>query len=530
MVKMKKGYQIIVLHAHLPYVRHKGYSPAFIEENWLNEAINETYIPLLKTFRTLKRENVPFKITMSFTPTLISMLKDKYLQDKYLSFVEKLIELANKEVKRTTFDPHLNYLSNFYLETFEENRNIFLSLDKDIISGFQEFHKDGSLEVITCAATHGFLPLLESEPSTIRAQLSLGRRIHRNTWGVEPRGIWLPECGYYKGLEKFLSYEGFRYFIVDSHGVKNANPRPKFGVHAPVEIGSGIFAFPRDPQSSAQVWSAKEGYPGDYRYREYYRDIGFDLDYDYVKDYIHPDGIRHNTGIKYHCITGKTDYKEYYHPDWAIEAAGNHAEDFMRSRIVQSQKFFEEDGQPAVIVSPYDAELFGHWWYEGPKFLEFLFKKIHFDQSEITTIHPMQILGVLPRIQSVEMDMCSWGEGGYADVWLNPSNEWIYPHIMECSISMNEMTHLHFKTNDEVKKRILNQMAREVLLLQSSDWPFIIKTGTTVSYAQKRIKVHTNLFLELKKMLETNEINLNRLAQIEAEHPIFPEISYEIFA
>lgn len=527
---MKKGYQIIVLHAHLPYVRHEGYNPPFIEENWLNEAINETYLPLLKVFRTLRDEGVHFKITMSFTPTLVSMLRDEYLQKKYLNFIEKLIELANKEVKRTTYDPHLNYLSKRYLETFEENRNLFLFLDKDIISGFQEFHRNGSLEVITSAATHGFLPLLESEPSTIRAQISLGRRIHRNTWGVEPRGIWLPECGYYKGLEKYLSAEGFRYFIVDSHGVNHAHPRPKFGVYAPVEIGSGVFAFPRDPRSSGQVWSAQEGYPGDFRYREYYRDIGFDLDYEYVKDYIHPDGVRHNTGIKYHRITGKTDYKEYYQPDWAMEAAGNHAEDFMRSRIEQSRQFFEEEGQPAVIVSPYDAELFGHWWYEGPKFLEFLFKKIHFDQDEITTIHPMQILGVLPRIQSVEMQMSSWGEGGYADVWCNPTNEWIYPHVMECSISMNEMAHLHFKTTDPLKVRVLNQMARELLLLQSSDWPFIMKTGTMVNYAQKRVKVHTNLFLELKRMLTTGEINEERLKQIEAEHPIFPDIHYEVFA
>ncbi|MCB1180101.1 MAG: DUF1957 domain-containing protein [Leptospiraceae bacterium] len=524
------GYQIIMLHAHLPYVRHKGYDPHFLEEIWLNEAINETYIPLIHSFRNLKREGVKFKITMSFTPTLVSMLKDKYLQDNYLSYINRQIELANKEVKRTTYDLHLNYLSKYYLDKFEYHKKLFLELDKDIINGFKEFQQDGSLEVITCAATHGFLPILESEPSSIRAQISIGRRLHRQTWGVEPRGIWLPECGYYKGVEKFLSDEGIRYFFVDSHGVKNAVPRPKFGLYAPVEIGSGVFAFPRDPESSSQVWSAKEGYPGDYRYREYYRDIGYDLDYDYIKDYVHPTGIRLNTGIKYHRITGLSNHKDYYHPDWAMEAAGNHAENFLRSRITQAHRIYKEEKQPPIIISPYDAELFGHWWYEGPTFLEYLFKKIHFDQNEITTIHPLQVLGVLPRIQSVEMDMSSWGEDGYADVWLNPSNEWIYKHVMECTVSMHEETHKYIKSADEVNKRILNQMARELLLLQSSDWPFIMKTGTMTEYAAKRIRVHTNLYLELRDMLNSENKNLERLAAIEAEHPIFEDISYDIFA
>ena len=155
-----KGYQVIVLHAHLPYVRHKGYNPAFLEENWLNEAISETYLPLLKVFRNLKKENIHFKITMSFTPTLVSMLKDIYLQEKFLKYLDQLIELSNKEVKRTINDPHLNYLSTFYLHRFLDLKTIFLELEKDIISGFKEFVKDGSLEVITCNATHGFLPLL----------------------------------------------------------------------------------------------------------------------------------------------------------------------------------------------------------------------------------------------------------------------------------------------------------------------------------------------------------------------------------
>lgn len=522
----KKGYLIVVLHSHLPYVRHPGYQP-FLEENWLNEAILETYIPLIKSFRTLKREGVDFKITMSFTPPLISMLEDDYLQKNFLKKIDDLIILANKEVKRTESDPHLNYLSKFYLANFEETKKIFRELDKNIINGFREFHQDGYLEAITSPATHGFLPLMESEPSSVKAQIRLGRKMYKKTWGHDPRGIWLSECGYYPGLEKFLADEGFRYFFADTHGVENAVPRPKFGVYAPVEIGNGVFAFARDEESSSQVWSALEGYPGDFRYREYYRDIGYDLDYDYIKEHLQVHSVRSNTGIKYHRITGKSNYKDYYHPDWAIEAAGSHAEDFLKRRIEQCRKLSEKNEQPAIIVSPYDAELFGHWWYEGPKFLEFLFKKIHFDQNEISTIHPMNVIAMLHRVQSVKMDYSSWGEDGYSDVWLNQKNDWIYRHLLNASIQMNELAHKFKGTDSGLFRRALNQMARELLLAQSSDWAFIMKTGTMVDYAVKRTKIHVNLFNELAKMAREESIDQERLKEIEEEHPIFPDIRFE---
>ena len=525
----KIGYQLILLHAHLPYVRHEGYTPKFLEENWLNEAILETYLPLIRTFKKLKEENVHFKITMTITPTLVSMWKDKYLQKNFLDYIDKLIELSNKETKRTTFDPHLNYLSKFYLEHFETKKNLFLSLKGDILEGFKEFVQSGNLELITCTATHCFLPLYESEPSTIRAQIRIGRKTFKENVGIEPRGIWLAECGYYPGVERFLADEGIRYFFVDHHAIANAVPKPKYNVFAPVEIGSGVFAFARDKESSSQVWSSIHGYPGDFRYREYYRDIGYDLEYDYIKDYIHPSGIRINTGIKYHRITGKSNYKEYYHPDWAKEACGNHAEDFLRSRIAQSERIFSENGQPAVIVSPYDAELFGHWWYEGPTFLEYLFKKIHFDQNKITTAHPMQIVGELGKIQSVKMDFSSWGENGYSDVWINRGNDWIYRHCMECTIMMEAVANTYKYTEDTLKRRIINQMARELLLLQSSDWPFIMKMGTMIDYANKRIKIHTNLFYLLNDMLAEENPDLEKLQEIENEHPIFPNIKFEDF-
>ncbi|GBF49640.1 glycosyl hydrolase family protein [Leptospira ryugenii] len=524
-----KGYLVFLLHAHLPFVRHENAQIPFIEENWLNEAILETYIPLLRVFRNLKKENVPFKITMSFTPTLSTMLVDPYLQNRFRTYIKNLIALSKSETKRTSGDPHLNYLSKYYKEHFEDTEAIFEELGGDLTKGFLPFFESGSLELITSPATHGFLPLYESEPSIIRSQLRNGRRTFRRIWGRDPKGIWLSECGYAPGLEEALDREGFRYFFVDSHGITHAEPRPKYGVYAPVEVGNGIFAFGRDPESSKQVWSSIDGYPGDFRYREYYRDIGHDLEYEYIQKYLHANGIRINTGIKYFRITGKTPAKDHYHPDWAMEACGQHADDFLRNRIRQAEWLYSQNGQAASILSPYDAELFGHWWYEGPQFIEFLFKKIHFDQCTIRLAHPLEVVRLLPRVQSVHMKMSSWGENGYGDVWLNGTNDWIYEHIFSLSITMQEYAHAYKHEMDEWKLRVLQQMGRELLLLQSSDWAFIMKTQTMVDYAIRRTNVHCNLFLFLKDMLDRGQIDREKLQQIERENPIFPDLLLQDF-
>ncbi|MDZ4725734.1 MAG: 1,4-alpha-glucan branching protein domain-containing protein [Leptospira sp.] len=529
-MKDTRGYLVFMLHAHLPFVRHPGYDKPFIEENWLNEAILETYIPLIRVFKNLKAENVPFKITMSFTPSLSSMLVDNYLQEKFRTYINNLILLAKQETKRTDFDPHLNYLSHKYLAHFESTKDIFEETGGDLTKQLIPFLESGNLEIITSPATHGFLPFYESEPSIVRSQLRNGRRTFRRIWGRDPKGIWLSESGFFPGLEDALDAEGFRYFFVDTHGVTHSEPRPKFGVYAPVEVGHGIFAFGRDPESSRQVWSSIDGYPGDFRYREYYRDIGHDLEYDYIKEFLNSNGIRINTGMKYHRITGRSSYKEYYQPDWAMEACGQHADDFLKNRIRQAEWLYAQNKQAGVIVSPYDAELYGHWWYEGPQFIEFLFKKIHYDQTTIQLAHPLEVIRLLPRIQSVKMKMSSWGEDGYGDVWLNATNDWIYEHIFTLSIEMQELAHKYKDEKDPLIQRVLKQMGRELLLLQSSDWAFIMKTGTMVDYAVRRTNVHTNVFMHLKEMLVNGKISEEELLAIETENNIFPDIQLADFA
>ncbi len=525
---MEKGYLSLVLHAHLPYVRHPEHE-RFLEEEWFYEAITETYIPLVKVFRALVRDGVDFRLTMSLTPTLLSMMTDPFLQNRYLKHLDRLIELAKREIDRNSGDPTFRPLSEMYCSLFSEAREIFNSYDRDLTRAFRQFQDLGKLEIITCGATHGFLPLMQVCPQAVRAQIRVAADTHERILGRRPRGIWLPECGYYPGLDEFLKEEGIRFFIIDTHGILFGSPRPKYGVFAPVYCKSGVAAFGRDIESSKSVWSAEEGYPGDSVYREFYRDIGFDLDYDYVRPYLNGDGTRINTGIKYYRITGSTTNKEPYSPEAARRKAADHAGNFMFNREKQIEYLEGLMGRPPLVVSPYDAELYGHWWFEGPMWLEFLFRKIHHDQGTFKTITPLEYLERFPKNQVVTPSQSSWGYNGYAEVWLNGSNDWIYRHLQKASERMVEAAHRRPHASG-TEARTLNQMARELLLAQSSDWAFIMKTGTHTQYAVKRTKDHLERFTRLWEQIGKNSVDTSYLESIESVDNLFPGVDYRVYA
>jgi 1,4-alpha-glucan branching enzyme len=360
---MPKGYLILVLHAHLPYVRHPEYD-RFLEERWFFEAVTETYIPLIKFFDRLAAEGKPFKMTLSVSPPLANMMEDRLLRERYVRHLDLSVALAEKECQRTRDWPELNFLAEMYRRLFLEAKHTFVErCGTRLVKAFKDYSDRGNLELITCAGTHGFLPLLASEPGTVRAQVLTAVREHERIFGETPQGMWVPECGFYPGLDEVLAEAGIRYFFVDSHGIERAEPRPLFGVNAPLFCPTGVAAFGRHPMTSRLVWSTNVGYPADYNYREYYRDIGFDLDQQYLEPFQYAKGVRTHTGIKYHRITGKDQNKHLYNPDWAREAAEKHARDFTHRCRQQAHRAASRMPFPSAIVSPYDAELFGHWWF-----------------------------------------------------------------------------------------------------------------------------------------------------------------------
>jgi 1,4-alpha-glucan branching enzyme len=526
--KSETGYLSLILHAHLPYVRHPEHAFA-LEEHWLNEAITETYVPLLLMLEKLVEDRVDFSLTFSMTPTLVSMLRDPLLQSRYLKRLDTLIELAKEEMKRTERASAFHGLASMYHSRFLRIRDTFANhYQKDLVEGFKKLMDLGKIEIVASAATHGYLPLLSVVPSSVKAQISIGIRHYEEMFGRKPRGFWLPECGYYPGVEEVLKDFGIQFIVLETHGITHADPRPKYSVYAPICCPCGVAVLGRDPESSRQVWSSLEGYPGDYDYREFYRDVAYDLDLDYIGPYIHPDGIRLDTGIKYYRITGKGDHKEIYIPLWAEGKAETHAGNFIFNREKQIEYLASMMDRKPFIVAPYDAELFGHWWYEGPVWLNHLIRKVQNEQKTFRLVTISEYLEEYPVNQVCSPCMSSWGHGGYSEVWLNDSNQWIYPRLHSASSTMEMMARRN--PANVLEGRALKQATRELLLAQASDWPFMISNGSTAPYAQARLEAHLHRFEKLSKEIQNGTIDQDDLARIEGQDNIFETIDYRSFA
>ena len=510
-MKNVKGYVNFVLHAHLPYIHHPE-CDTYLEEEWLFEAISETYIPLLLNFKKLEEEKVDFRITMTMTPPLLN------------------IELCEKEVKRTTYDSRLNRLSHYYLDRYTNDLHVFKDIYKcNIITGFKHFQDIGVLEIITCGATHGYFPILYVNEKTVRAQIAVGVQTYERFFGKKPRGIWLPECGYVPEADKYLKEFGIEYVITETHGLLYADPTPIYGTYTPIVSHGGVVAFARDLESSRQVWSSIIGYPGDYNYREFYRDIGYEADYDYIKPYIACNGVRVNTGIKYYRITGKTEAKDYYDVQWAMDSAERQAGHFLNCRNEQMEELSSYMHVPPIITCPYDAELYGHWWYEGPYWLYILFKKIYYDECNFKLITPSEYIDKYPEMEVSTPCRSSWGANGYSEVWLNETNDYAHRHLHKAGDRMCELAYMFPNEGDTLRRQALNQCARELLLAQSSDWLFIITNGTMVEYAHKAIKDHIGRFTKLYYQIKKDNIDAKYLLDVFDKDDIFPDIDYMIY-
>jgi 1,4-alpha-glucan branching enzyme len=527
---MPRGYQCIVLHAHLPYIRHPEYE-SFLEENWLFEAITETYVPLILALERLRDAEVRDCLTLSLSPTLIAMLRDPFLQARYLAHLDRLQRLAARELRRTKGDPAFAPLARLYRDRLEETVAVFETRHRrDLVDAFARLQADGVVELITTAATHGYLPLLKTETSAVRAQLLVGARAFRSMVGVPARGIWLPECGYYPGLEGVLEEAGYNYFFVDAHGILNATPRPYYGLSAPLVCPNGVAAFGRDPESSRRVWSREEGYPGDFQYRDFYRDIGFDLDFDYIRPFILDGRTRIHTGFKYYRITGPGEHKLPYEPEEARRRVAAHAEDFVgRSRRgVAAQG--ERSGPAPLIVSPYDAELLGHWWFEGPQWIEAVIRRVAASPDVVALTTPSAYLARHSSLQSATPSASSWGEGGYNAFWLSPGNDWIYPHLHDAARRMTVLARQHGDAAPgSLPQRALQQAGRSLLLAQASDWAFIMKSDTAKAYALRRTRDHLARFNYLERCVLGGVVDERRLQALEVMDQLFPDLDPAVF-
>ena len=517
----------LILHAHLPYVRHLEY-PKFLEENWLFESINESYLPILRSLKKLDEVDVPFRLSLCFSPTLVTMLMDGPLQERFVEYMNLRLELGQKEVERTLKeDEDCHEMAVHYLRETERNLEVYESYGRNILQGFKALAEKGKVELVATAATHAYLPLYKDFETAIRAQVEMGIKTHKRVFGFNPRGFWLPECGYYPGLDEVIYDAGIEWCQLPSHSIVTSPDKSIYGGYRPVELPSGLNGFPRDWNITNLILSSKSGYPCDSDYREFYRDIGYYLPMDYIRPYIHEPAVRVFTGFKYHAITSKSEEKSIYNRKKALEKVSLHVDNFLyhirRKGIMLSNCGIKDP----VYNLTFDAELFGHRWYEGVEFLaEFLEKAALDDNYQLTT--PNEVLSEHGDYEKLRINESSWSPSGGADIWLDGSNAWIYKHNLKAIERMQELTH-RFPDQGSLKGRFLNQASREVLLAMASDWPCIMHDNTSVSYATKRLKNHLGSFNVVYSSMCKNTVNTEWLINAERRNAIFPDIDYNLF-
>ena len=584
------GYLTFTLHAHLPYVVNHGTWPHGIE--WLHEAAAETYLPLLRVLDRLHRDGIALRCNLNLSPVLLEQLAHPVFRAEFPHYVERKIVAAREDEAYfvSTNEQHYADSARFWHNFFSDALHDFEALGRDIVAGFRRFHQLGLIEIITCGATHGYLPLLGTDES-VRAQVRTAVQTHQRHIGQLPRGIWVPECGYRPdgfwnypvpnadgspaapgfhriGVEQALSESGLDYFFVDTHLVEHSAPvaspyqlmREKLRPHEPAPAAayqhatatldpdpslyqpysvdgpylngaaSPIAVFPRDPRTGVQVWSGDSGYPGDPNYLDFHKK-------------------RWPGGHRYWRVTGNgvdMNDKQPYSPLAAADRIREHASHFVHlvwqtlqhdAATQQHDTTAQQPSAPPVLCAPFDAELFGHWWFEGPLWLEQVARILHDYPTGLQLTTASDYLRHHPPAGFIAMPEGSWGAEGTNHVWMNPDTSWTYTHIYTAELYVREVCSEGAWSETPLAKRIVQQMCRELLLLESSDWQFLITTGAARDYAELRFQSHNEQFLDLKGMWQAfeldgalNEHQMNRLAAIEERDSIFPDIDPEQWA
>ena len=544
---------VFALHSHLPYVLNHGRWPH--GSDWICEAAVDTYLPLLETFRRLGGEDTPAPVTIGFTPVLANQLASPvFAREMEAFFDQRLAACAEAPASLAkTGESHLLPLVDYWRGQLLRLRRLFHDVDGDVVGAFRALEAAGRLEIIGSAATHGFLPLLARDES-IRFQLAVGTAEHRRLFGRAPTGCWLPECAYRprgpwapwptaprsgmrRGIEEHLADAGFRFFFVDAHLASAGRPLGLSGdpaaldpeVHQPLghagaepaqrspyqayrvahTRGAGdVSAYVRDPRASMQVWSRLEGYPGDGVYLEFHK-------------------MRWPGGLKLWRVSGPgvdLGAKEPYDAALARDRARGHADHF--AGLLGGIAGGEAALRDGVIVAPFDTELFGHWWFEGPDFLGDVYRALR-GRPEVRPATGSQHLARHPSRTAIRMPAGSWGANGDFSMWLSDQTAWTWERLWPLEERFWDVAPAALASDDT--RFILAQAARELLLAQSSDWQFIISTGAAAYYGERRFREHCSDTEELVATLVDGspaalDRGHRRAAELAERDALFPNV------
>ncbi len=526
---------VLALHGHLPYVLHRERWPH--GGVWLYEAAVDSYLPLLEAMRHLESENVAAPLTIGITPVLANQLADPAFPAELEKYFDERLEGCRTARASLGHDRELLHVVEFWHTRFTRLREAFRSWNGDLIGAFREFERRGRIELMSSAATHGFLPLLARDES-VRLQLEAGRTEHYRLFGRTPDGCWLPECAYRPagpwdvpgapdqerrpGMDDFLRAAQYRYCFLDPHVLGAGSPLDDYGLqatgtidhssnesspHRVYRLPSGVDAFARDPRSALQVWSRTFGYPGDEWYLEFHKTRW-------------PDGLK-----LWRVSGGDPDLgrRGAYAPAAAHDRARVHAEHF--AGVLRSSTRTARDG--SVVAVPFDAELFGHWWFEGVDFLAEVYRALRQNSVRPTTARAH--LANRPARSTAQPVTGSWGAAGDFSMWLNEGTAWTWRRLWALEESYWRVARAALAGGPD-RRAVLAQATRSLLLAQSSDWQFIISTGAAADYGGRRLMQHCDdadaLVAALTPGAPADALPqaLNRVAELQTRDRLFPDV------
>ncbi len=543
-----------VLHGHYPFMRLRG--RWYHGEEWIHESILETYIPLLDTLYDLTDEGVAFKLTLGLSPILAEQLADPLVLEHFEHYLDERLEAAQNDMRyfeRDAYNEHLRYLAEWYHDGFQRVKNSFADrFQRDLIGAFRRLQDEGVLEIITTAATHAYLPLL-SRDSSVNGQIKTAVASYQRMFGKAPTSFWLPEYGYRPaeitqtgqqrpGLEQMLTASGFTSFFVDTHtltgaapvGVAAGNvlgtydtvqrrytiPNTDYFPVAPTDLttlkpyrvdSSGIAAIARNARLAQQVWGRDLGYPRDFDYRGAHLRSG-------------------TSGLQYWRITGPqvdAAHRDYYHPEWAAYKIEQHAEHFAHLVGDQLRGYNHGTGTYGLAAATYNAELFGHWWFEGVTWLGKVLRHLaHNPDVDLTTVS--EYLAQHHADAQTTLKESSWGIGGEHFLWDNQEVHWMWSPIHAAEDRMERLVE-HFDAPTEAETQVLNQAARELLLMQGSDWQSLITSGIGRPFAIRRFSEHAERFDRLASSLERGEPDVDTAQYAWERDNVFADMDYRWF-
>lgn len=496
---------LIVLHAHLPYVRIPG-ERFPLQELWLYQNMHECYLPLIRMLSSLVSDRLDFSITLSLSPTLLAMLADEYYREKFRYYLLSLRELYMK------IQPAGNEKMREARDYFERKTGDILgwydSLGGDLIAGFRHLAESGKVRLITTAATHALLPAFRFSGELIHRQIDIGLGEFERYFGSRPRGFWLPEMGYYTGLDGILRDSGIMHTFLEAHSVYLGSEIPSRGNFFPPVSPAGVRIFPRELLLSNAIW-ATMGYPRDESYREFHYDYTYSVE---GRDLADAGVERIPFGLKLYRVTGGTRPKDYYRPDEARSVILAHADDFLARIRARAEEVLGVTGVPPVFTLPFDAELFGHWWHEGPDFLREIISRIA-GSDDIALVSPESFQDD-KDVEVIEPSESSWGRNATFETWLGSGTMGAYTGIALLHQRLNNIP-------GEEASRLTDQALKEILLAQSSDWTFLIATDSSSDYGRMRLEEHITAAERLISSSEKKVADEAFLSERESLYPLF---------